>query len=176
MPDDPHMSEYARLNAAIASTEERNRKIVKLVVAEPDETWLILTNRKPHCARLETMLRNKGISALAVTSKLSKGKRKKAIVDFRAGNLKVLIATSLADQGLDIKRMSRCVLALPERAKGRTQQRTGRLMRPFGQKQAKLYDIVDHHVDVLRNRWSTRKSVYRSLGLEILECKSLSLF
>jgi ERCC4-related helicase len=73
----------------------------------------------------------------------------------------VVCATSLADEGLDISRLERLVLAAPSMAEGRTIQRTGRLMRPDPGKQAPiLFDLVDED-DFSQRQFRARLRVYR---------------
>jgi superfamily II DNA or RNA helicase len=105
---------------------------------------------------------------VVITSAVAKKKRQQMLSGLRDGSVQIAIATSLADQGLDVPRLSRVFLALPERSQGRTKQRVGRLMRPCEQ-QAKLVDFVDHNVATLKSRWRSRRSVFRKLGLEISE-------
>jgi len=177
MPDDPGYYHYNKLNDAVSEDPKRMQQIVKLVTAEPNECWLILSpSRKSLCFALVELLSKAGIPAVAVTSKMAKGKRKKTMDAFRNGEVNVIVATSLADEGLDIRRLNRIVLALPERKRSKTTQRIGRCMRPFGQKRAKVFDLVDHKVDNLYNRWLARRGVFRKLNLEIRECPTLNLF
>jgi superfamily II DNA or RNA helicase len=73
----------------------------------------------------------------------------------------VLVATSLADEGLDLPRLSRVFLAFPSRAKGRTVQRLGRLMRPHPEKRRPLLvDFVDSRVPLLRRQHNERRRLY----------------
>jgi superfamily II DNA or RNA helicase len=73
----------------------------------------------------------------------------------------VLVATSLADEGLDLPRLSRVFLAYPSRARGRTVQRLGRLMRPHVDKgMPALVDFVDRKVPILRRQHIDRRRLY----------------
>lgn len=82
---------------------------------------------------------------------------------FREGSVKVLCATSLADEGLDIERLSRLILATPARAEGRTIQRLGRLMRPHpGKGTPVLYDLVDD-LPMARRQHAARRRAYRKV-------------
>ena len=47
-------------------------------------------------------LRKNGVDAQAIHSKKSQGKRNDALVDFKAGNLNVLVSTDLLSRGIDI--------------------------------------------------------------------------
>ncbi|WP_045118975.1 DEAD/DEAH box helicase [Haliangium ochraceum] len=83
---------------------------------------------------------------------------------FRDGRLAVLVASTVADEGLDVPRLGRLVLAYPGRAKGRLTQRLGRLMRPHPDKDgAILYDVVDERVAPLRRQWRERCRLYREV-------------
>lgn len=92
----------------------------------------------------------------------------------RTGRVRCIIATQLADEGLDIQRLSRVLLAFPQRAKGPTIQRVGRLMRVFEEKgkdgvirmkKPKLFDFVDNLVPTLRSRGKSRRSAYKDIGI-----------
>lgn len=175
-PEEPHWCDFSRLTDALANSAPRNQTIVDLVCREPEQTWLLLSpSRKAHCKFLAKSLRDRGIDALDCTGDTKKKRRREIMDAFRGGGLRVLVATSLADEGLNIKHLSRIILCLPEGAKGRTAQRLGRTMRPEGDAPI-VYDLVDVNVDKLKTRWRNRKSVYRKLGLEIRKCPTLGLF
>ena len=62
---------------------------------------------------------------------------------------------------LDLPRLSRVFLAYPGRARGRTVQRLGRLMRPHAEKtDAALFDFVDRKVPLLRRHHLERRKLY----------------
>jgi superfamily II DNA or RNA helicase len=137
---------HGELVAALAADEARNRRIVALVAAEASagHTTLVLSGRVEHCELVAEMLRAAGVDAAALTGKAARGQRRELLGRFRAGHLPVLCATSLADEGLDVPRLDRLVLATPARAEGRTIQRLGRLMRPHaGKGRPVLFDLVD---------------------------------
>lgn len=176
-PEDPSWYHFNKLTDAIMDDERRNKLITSLVTDAPEETWMLLSpSRKAHCHTLANMLTKAGVKALAVTGDMAAGKRKNAMQALRDGTLTAMCATSLADMGLNIKRLSRIVLALPESSRANTAQRIGRSMRPLGAKKPIVYDVVDAEVPKLFKRWSTRKSEYRKLGLEVQSCPTLSLF
>ena len=185
-PDDWDWKDLHALTDALAAHRPRRQTVLDLVSREPEQTWLLLSpSRGDLCWELAEEIRSLGITAQAVTStkppksvggkKLSRGKRRAIMDDFRAGNFRVLAATSLADEGLNIRHLSRIVFVLPEGTKNGTTQRLGRCMRPEGDAPI-VYDLVDRNVDRLLRRWEKRKAVYRQLGLEIRECPTLSLF
>lgn len=175
-PDEPRWLDFDRLTKSLVNNEQRNRLIVDLVEAEPKSKWLILSpSSKAHPKALAKMLRDRGIRAMHATSDTAASERRWMIQLFKDGHIQVLAATSLADEGFDVRDLNRVVLALPESAKGRAAQRIGRSMRPYGDPPV-IKDIVDRNVDLLLKRWNKRKSVYRKLGLEIRECPTRSLF
>ena len=159
----------AALDRKLMADQARNEKIVKRAhrEAERGESILILANRKALCEKLGKMLAERGVVAPVLTSRTKSVERHTAIHQLREGEISILIATSLADEGLDVPRLSRILLAWPERAQGRTTQRVGRLMRPYKGKNPILYDYVDGDVEVLRDRWMQRRRVYNRLGLDV---------
>lgn len=166
---------HAAIVGDLANDPDRNRLIVDLVVREARAgcSVLVLSGRVDHCQRLAKLLTTAGTEAVSLTSKVAKHKRSTILDRFRDGSLKVVCATSLADEGLDISRLERLVLATPARAEGRTIQRLGRLMRPHpGKRTPVLYDLVDD-IPLARRQLAARKRAYRKvLGTEALQRSS----
>jgi superfamily II DNA or RNA helicase len=82
----------------------------------------------------------------------------------RQGEVPVLIATQLLDEGVDIPCLSRVFLAWPSKARGRTIQRVGRVMRPHPDKpDARVIDVVDRRVAPLARQAARRATLYRQV-------------
>ena len=160
-----------QLEVDVASDLVRNCGIADMVAAEAlkGETCVVLVRTREHAKELAEMIVARGVEARALTGKVSKKNRKAAIDDLRAGVLPVAVATSLADEGLDLPRLSAVFLASPQRARGTTVQRLGRLLRLWEGKLPKLYDFVDDDVDVLASRATARRRVFKETDLLITE-------
>jgi superfamily II DNA or RNA helicase len=161
----PAAETHGELVAALVADDRRNGRIVELVRREvrAGHTVLVLSGRVEHCQRLATLLRAEGVLAEALTGEAARGRRADLLGRFRGGALEVLCATSLADEGLDVPRLDRLVLATPARAEGRTIQRLGRLMRPFeGKGQPVLFDLVDEG-RIARAQYRARAAAYRTV-------------
>jgi superfamily II DNA or RNA helicase len=142
----PAADTHGALVAALVEDEARNKLVLDLVAREvaAGRCVLVLSGRIEHCELLATLLCARGVSAAALTSRVPRARRTDLLGRFRGGELAVACATSLADEGLDVPRLDRLVLATPARAEGRTIQRLGRLMRPHPGKAAPvLYDLLD---------------------------------
>jgi superfamily II DNA or RNA helicase len=153
---------HTKMVSALIKHQSRNRLIVELVAGEAERgrSVLILSARVEHCRHLAGLLNEAGVSAEALTGKTSKAKRAEMLSRFREGTLPVVCATSLADEGLDVSRLERLVLATPAQAEGRTIQRLGRLMRPHpGKDTPVLYDLVDKAL-MARRQFGERKRAY----------------
>lgn len=73
-----------------------------------------------------------------------KKERKQALKDLKDGTIKVAIATTLADEGLDIKRLGAVIVAGGGKSITRVYQRAGRTLRKFKDKN-KAFVILFHH-------------------------------
>lgn len=155
--------DYAPMLAALAADDERNELVLGTVAAEAGagHTCLVLSGRVDHCELLVDRLKQAGVSAALLAGPVAKDRRRAVLEDARAGRLAVVVATSLADEGLDLPRLSRVFLAYPGRARGRTVQRLGRLMRPHpGKTDAVLFDFVDRRIPILRRHHLERRRLY----------------
>jgi len=161
--------EVDHIHSALIDNGERINVIVSLakkIIAESNTTTLlVLANRVEYCEILCEAMKTQDLPAEVVTSHSGKKYRKETIAKFKAGEIRVMLATSLADEGLNVTRLSDIILAFPERARGRTIQRLGRVMRPFDGKYPRLWDIVDTHQPMLASRWEARQRTYKKLGL-----------
>ncbi len=161
----PDVADHAELITALVRDERRNRRLVDLAMESTfgGHATLVLTARVAHAERLAAMLAEYDVPAAALTGSTPKAHRAAILEAFRAGELRALCATSLADEGLDVASLSRLILATPARAEGRTIQRLGRLMRPHsGKGTPVLYDLVDEH-PLARRQHSARLCAYRKV-------------
>lgn len=72
------------------------------------ENWrqvLVFTRTKHGANRLATQLSKDGLNAVAIHGNKSQGARTKALADFKAGKVRVLVATDIAARGLDIDKL-----------------------------------------------------------------------
>jgi superfamily II DNA or RNA helicase len=173
-PKEPRPNEEERrmvkLQKQLVNCKSRNALIASVATedARKGETVLILTNHKAHCRMLGRLCWELGIEPavlVAAGGKAAKKRRQDQIQGMRDGTVKLAIATSLFDEGVDVTRLSRVVFALPDKARRLIQQRTGRLMRPFEGKEPVLYDVLDPKVDTLVNRAAERRRTYQRLGI-----------
>lgn len=70
---------------------------------------LVFTRTKHGANRLAKQLNQDGISADAIHGNKGQGARAKALRDFKAGKVRVLVATDIAARGLDIDRLPHVV-------------------------------------------------------------------
>ena len=148
--------DFARLDLVLDLTQR--------MVAE-GRTVLVLANRITYAGTITERLVALGIKALCLTSQKSSKKRKSGLDDLRSGTAQVVVATTLADEGLDVPNLSGMIMAFPSRSEARTTQRFGRLMRYVPGKPTPLvYDIVDSHIGLFQNQWVTRRRVYKKAG------------
>jgi ATP-dependent RNA helicase RhlE len=66
---------------------------------------LVFASAKNTCNRLVLKLEKAGIQAAAFHGDLSQGARNKALDDFKAKKIRVLIATDVAARGIDIQQL-----------------------------------------------------------------------
>ncbi len=154
----------------LAASPARNRLILALLaqcVAE-GRRCLVLTNLVKHADLLAQALQAVGVPTLPLVGKLSPKKRAATIDGFHSGHIRAIVATSLADEGLDLPELDTVLLASPARSGGRIAQRIGRVMRVHPDKQTPLViDLVDEH-GLYRHQATGRWAQYRELGARIL--------
>jgi ATP-dependent RNA helicase RhlE len=110
--DDPLTIEVAARNTAAENVRQlvypvdRDRKealLAHLVRKEDMRQVLVFTRTKLAASRLASYLDRRGIEATAIHSDRSQPERIRALEAFKAGGIRVLVATDVAARGLDIE-------------------------------------------------------------------------
>ncbi|HIC44105.1 MAG TPA: DEAD/DEAH box helicase [Sulfurimonas sp.] len=156
--NDPSFVEVARTNETAAKVEQivypvdKGRKREMLTQLIRDNNWeqvLVFTRTKHMANRLAEQLDKDGISSSAIHGNKSQNARTKALAGFKAGKVKVLVATDIAARGIDIDQLSHVVnYELPNIAEDYV-HRIGRTGRAGNSGQAVSLVCVDEH-DYLR--------------------------
>lgn len=94
--------------------------------------------------------------------------RRKDVAAFRAGEFRVMVATSLADEGLDVPVASVLVLLSGGRSPTKIIQRAGRVMRPYpGKTHGTVHDFLDRGAGLAYSQAKARVKTYRGLGYDV---------
>lgn len=80
----------------------KSKLLVKLIEENNWQQVLVFSRTKHGANRIAKQLNAKGISALAIHGNKSQGARTKALGEFKAEKLQVLVATDIAARGIDI--------------------------------------------------------------------------
>lgn len=132
------------------------------------DTVLMLVNQVEHAKYVASRVHNG--PAIACYSGMGAKARRHTLYDFKHGKLPCIVATSLADEGLDVPRANVLVLVSGGRSKAKAEQRTGRVLRAFaGKEQGLIYDFADTPHKLMAKHAQARLAVYRGLGYEIVE-------
>ena len=114
----PVLIEVARRNTAAESVTQvihpvdksRKRELLSYLIGSNNWKQVLVFNRTKHGAnRLSEQLMTDGITAAAIHGNKSQGARTRALADFKAGKVRVLVATDIAARGLDINQLPHVV-------------------------------------------------------------------
>jgi ATP-dependent RNA helicase RhlE len=114
----PALIEVARRNTASESVTQvvhpvdksRKRELLSYLIGSNNWKQVLVFNRTKHGAnRLSEQLNTDGITAAAIHGNKSQGARTRALADFKAGKVRVLVATDIAARGLDITQLPHVV-------------------------------------------------------------------
>lgn len=93
---------------------DQERKLGLLAHLLQSESWpqvLVFSRTREGCDKVATWLQQQSIAARPMHADLSQAVRDKALADFAAGEVRVLVATDVAARGLDIAQLA-CVVNL----------------------------------------------------------------
>ena len=114
----PLLIEVARRNTASEQVAQvvfpvdrvRKRELLSHLIGTRNWRQVLVFTRTKHGAnRLSEQLEQDGIRAVAIHGNKSQGARTKALADFKANKVRVLVATDIAARGLDIDQLPHVV-------------------------------------------------------------------
>ncbi|NNG14650.1 MAG: DEAD/DEAH box helicase [Gammaproteobacteria bacterium] len=114
----PALVEVARENTAAESVtqvvhpvdKKRKRELLSALIGGNDWKQVLVFTRTKHGAnRLAEQLNTDGITAAAIHGNKSQGARTRALADFKASKVRVLVATDIAARGIDIDQLPHVV-------------------------------------------------------------------
>ncbi|MFJ4141826.1 DEAD/DEAH box helicase [Pseudomonas sp. NPDC089734] len=115
---DPERIEVTPPNTTVERIEQRvfrlpaNHKrslLAHLITQGAWEQVLVFTRTKHGANRLAEYLDKHGLSAVAIHGNKSQNARTKALADFKAGDVRIMVATDIAARGLDIDQLPHVV-------------------------------------------------------------------
>ncbi|MFT6287461.1 MAG: ATP-dependent RNA helicase RhlE [Alcanivorax sp.] len=88
----------------------RKRELLSHKIGEEEWQQVLVFTRTKHAAnKLAEQLDKDGITSAAIHGNKSQGARTRALADFKAGNVRVLVATDIAARGIDIDKLPHVV-------------------------------------------------------------------
>ena len=85
--------------------EKKSALLMKLIQRHEGEKVLVFARSKNGADRLVRRMEKKGIKSIAIHGDKSQGARTRALKEFKAGEINILVATDLASRGLDIAQL-----------------------------------------------------------------------
>jgi superfamily II DNA or RNA helicase len=152
--------------SAIVENVFRNMQVVQDALEQYNlgRNTLILVTQIKHGQLLEKMLGQSGMPAVFISGKSGMKKRRQTIDNMRSGKAQLVIASTIADVGLDVPRLQSIIEAGAGKSSVTALQRLGRIMRPFeGKKECYFITYKDNapylssQIDKKIDIWSTEK-------------------
>ncbi|MEM1903163.1 MAG: DEAD/DEAH box helicase [Pyrobaculum sp.] len=131
------------LRNAAAKSSKKFDIVVKIVKREVEQgsKVLVFTQFVDQAEELYRRIREAGVPAVLITSQ--EGDREVALRKFSEGKVRVVVATTVLDEGVDVPDADVAVVASGTGSKRQMIQRVGRVVRASpGKKKAKVYEIV----------------------------------
>jgi superfamily II DNA or RNA helicase len=150
----------------VLSSEKRNAKAVEVAQKhiEAGDTVIILVGSIEQGKALAEQIPG----AICAYSGMGKKARTHVMEAMRSGAVRCMVATSLADEGLDIPRASVLIYATFGKSLRLIEQRSGRVMRTHeGKDFGIVYDFADTGAGMARHHSRSRITQYRKLGYKI---------
>jgi superfamily II DNA or RNA helicase len=154
------------VDIGICQNDARNQYAIDYAIEHLDMQTLILIPRITLGEEYEAAIPR----SLLVHSKIGKKQRKAAMEEFKVGNLRTMIATSLADEGLDLPNVELLIMVSGGRSSQKTIQRASRALRKTDSKNcATILDFSDKFHPIGAYHAKKRMECYRQLGCVFLK-------
>lgn len=154
----------------IINNNFRNKLIAKLTEKwyNEDKGILIIVNFIDHGNNISELLDGLNVEHYFLHGEVDSEIRKQKLNDMRSGKLKVMIATSLIDEGVDISGINSLILGAGGKSLRQVLQRVGRALRKKkDDNTTQIYDFADMTNRFLFHHSKEREKIYREEEFEI---------
>jgi superfamily II DNA or RNA helicase len=154
----------------IVENEYRNKRIAERVKDryEAGKGCLIIVNHVKHGELLKQLLDDMGVENEFTNGQRASEDRMNILADMKQGRLKVLIATSILDEGVDISGINCLWMAAGMKSFRQVLQRVGRGLRKKEDGSGlEVYDFLDLHNEHLAGHTQDRYQYYKDENFEI---------
>lgn len=117
----------------------------------------------------EKYLQKYSTKLMILTGRTTSAARRQAVEDLKTGALKMVITTTIFDEGVDIPELQKVILASGGKSQVKGLQRVGRGLRTSADKvEVIIVDFQDTHHPMLRKHALERLKVYKDEGFEVI--------
>lgn len=158
----------AAYNTAIVESDRHNNAVLACVkwLHTKKRRILVLCRLKQHFARLAEGIQDMGIEVACLWGDTHTAERDEAKQMFADGEIRVILATTIFDEGEDVKGIDAIVLAEGVSTNTSALQRIGRGMRPDSD-DVWVVDFVPLGSSVLTEHAARRADIYEGEGYEV---------
>ncbi len=114
---EPDRVATASVNQKVYITETRAKYnlLINILRTDDADSVIVFANRRDQCRRLQERLQKAGFAVGLLSGEVAQNKRVQTLNEFKAGKLKVLVATDVAGRGIHIDDVSHVInFTLPE--------------------------------------------------------------
>jgi len=146
----------------------RNEIIIREATAGP-HPCLILVKTIEQAESIKLKCQSMGVPFFPfLTGSAGAAERRQAVADMRKGNLPILMATTIFDEGVDIPELRKVILASGGKSPVKLLQRIGRgLRKADGKSTVQIIDFTDTHHPMLQRHADERKALWKSQGFNV---------
>ena len=171
--DISNMKDYMRsYELGMVKNQYRNTLIAKIteMCYNDGEGILIIVNRIEHGQNIGALLEKLNIPYAFVQGEQDSDTREEHFTAMKNGSLRVMIATSLVDEGVSINNINSLIMASSGSMR-QVLQRAGRVLRKKtkGENTATIFDFTDNVNIYLKKHGDNRRKIYEEEGFEIID-------
>lgn len=157
--------------SAVVNNVMRNMQVVDDAIKQyrAGRNTLVLINYIAHGEMIEGMLREFGLPAVFISGKSRMKHRNKVIQDMRDGKAPIVVASTIADVGLDVPRLQSVIETGAGKSSVTALQRLGRVMRPFPGKDECYFITYRDNAPFLQTQVDNKIRIWRTEPNFIIE-------